>query len=241
MQKGHLMRPFIPLLAVVASGFIYSTSTFAQVTAASDPVGFTTTSLLGASDTLISIPFTRPPEFTGAIQSVSAGTPTGTITAAGTPGWTASQFVYVAGSQPKHYYALIGGGGSLNPKEGRFYPITGNGSNTLTVTTTTASDLSGITANTQVTIIPYWTPATVFPPTDSGVSFTPTSSAPTYKTQIQIADDSAPTISYSLVYYFDGSTSKWRIENVGDPDRGDDVLSPDSFFVIRNDNGAPTL
>ena len=126
MQKGHLMRRFIPLFAVVASGFIYSTTTFAQVTAASDPVGFTTTSLIGSSDTLISIPFTRPPEFTGAIQTAS-GT---TITAAGTPGWTTNQFQYVAGSQPKHYYALIGGGGTSNPKEGRFYPITANGTTT---------------------------------------------------------------------------------------------------------------
>jgi uncharacterized protein (TIGR02597 family) len=238
MSKGHLMRRFIPLLAVVASGFIYSTSTFAQVTAASDPVGFTTTSLLGSSDTLISIPFTRPPAFTGAIQSVAGST----ITVAGTPGWTAgSTFVYAAGSQPNHYYALLGGGGTSNPKEGRFYPVTNNGTNTLTVTTTAANDLTGVTANTQVTIIPYWTVATAFPPTDANISFTPTSSVPTYKTQIRIPDDSAATISYSIVYYFDAATSKWRIESVGDPDRGDDVLSPDSFFAVRNENGAPTL
>lgn len=231
------MSRFIPLFAAVASGLIQCNSAFAQVTAASDPVGFTTTSLLAASDTLISIPFTRPPEFTGAIQTASGIT----ITAAGTPGWSTNQFVYAAGSQPKHYYALIGNGGSSNPKEGHFYPITANGSNTLTVTTTAANDLTGITANTQVTIIPYWTLATAFPASDANVSFTPTSSVATYKTQIEIADDSAPTISYSLVYYFDGNTLKWRVVNVGDPDRGDDVLSPDSFFVVRNQNGAPTL
>jgi uncharacterized protein (TIGR02597 family) len=231
------MSRFIPLFAAFASGLIHCNSVLAQVTAASDPVGFTTTSLLGESDTLISIPFTRPPEFTGAIQTAS-GT---TITAAGTPGWTANQFVYVAGSQPKHYYALIGSGPAPNSKEGHFYPITANGTNSLTVTTTAANDLTGIAANAQVTIIPYWTLATAFPPGDANVSFTPTSSAPTYKTQIEIADDSAPTISYSIVYYFDGNTLKWRIENVVDPDRGDDVLSPDSFFVVRNQNSAPTL
>ena len=232
------MRRFIPLLAVVASGFIYSTSTFAQVTAASDPVGFTTTSLLGASDTLISIPFTRPPEFTGAI-STATGT---TITAAGTPGWAVNQFQYLSSpTQHNHYYALIGGGGSSNPKEGHFYPITANGTTTLTVTTTGANDLTGITANTQVTIIPYWTLATAFPAGDANVSFTPTSSTASYKTQIEIPDDSGPTISYSTVYYFDGGTSKWRVENIADPDRGDDQLSPDSFFVVRNQNSAPTL
>ena len=231
------MSRFIPLFAAFASGLIQCNSALAQVTAASDPVGFTTTSLLGSSDTLTSIPFTRPPAFTGAIQS-AAGT---TITVAGTPGWTAgSTFVYAAGSQPNHYYALIGGGGSPS-KEGHFYPITNNGTNNLTVTTTAANDLTGIAANTQVTIIPYWTPATVFPASDANVSFTPTSSVPTYKTQIMIANDSGPSITYSPIYYFDGGTSKWRIEGVGDPDHGDDQLSPDSFFVIRNDNGAPTL
>jgi len=37
----------------------------AQVTVTTDPVGFTTTTLLGSSDTFVSIPFTRPSEFVG--------------------------------------------------------------------------------------------------------------------------------------------------------------------------------
>jgi uncharacterized protein (TIGR02597 family) len=133
-----------------------------------DSVGFTTTSCLGNSDTYLGIPFTRPPEFTGTVQSGNANT----LTINGTPGWTNNQFVYAAGTQPKHYYVLVGNGGVSNPKEGHIYPVVGNGSNTLNVDTT-FENLTGVTANTQITLIPYWTPATIFPPSDAGVSFTP--------------------------------------------------------------------
>ncbi len=149
------MRQFF--LAVAAITLLLSDTATPQ-SATTDPVGFTTATSLSNSDTLLSIPFTRPPEFTGAIQSVAGSV----ITVAGTPGWTTNQFVYAAGSQPKTYYVLIGAGGASNPKEGHTYPVTANGSNTLTVNTTT-DNLTGITANTQLILIPYWTPATIFP------------------------------------------------------------------------------
>ena len=85
-----------------------------------DPVGFTTTSCLGNSDTYLGIPFTRPPEFTGTVQSANANT----LTVNGAPGWTNNQFVYAAGTQPKHYYVLIGNGGATNLKEGHIYTVT---------------------------------------------------------------------------------------------------------------------
>ena len=67
------------------------------------------------------------------------------------PGWPTNQFVYVAGSQPKTYFVLIGSGETSNPKEGHTSPITGNDSNSLTVDTSGDSP-SGITANTQVMV-----------------------------------------------------------------------------------------
>ena len=91
-------------------------------------VGFTTASLLGESDSAISLPFVRPPVFTGTIQSATGNT----ITVNGGP-WTANQLVYTPGSQPNHYYALIGAAPSANSREGHTYPITANGTNTLTV------------------------------------------------------------------------------------------------------------
>jgi uncharacterized protein (TIGR02597 family) len=220
-------------------------SAVAQTTIATDPVGFATINTLPESDSYISVPFTRPPEFTGGIQTASGNT----ITVAGSPGWTPNQFVYAAGSQSKHYYALIGSGGSTNAKEGRTYPITGNTANTLTVDTST-ENLSGITANTQVVVIPYWSVGTVFPATDANVSFTPSTSSSALKTQVRVPDDTASGINPGplAIYYYsnniDGTTNNVGWRKVGDAntvDHGDDVLLPDSYMVIRQANGAPGL
>ncbi|MBE7158659.1 MAG: TIGR02597 family protein, partial [Rhodospirillales bacterium] len=73
-------------------------------TAATDPVGFTSLSLPVNSDSLISIPFTRPAVFSGAIGSVSGNN----ITVASSPGWMANQYVYAQGVQSNTYYAIIG-------------------------------------------------------------------------------------------------------------------------------------
>ena len=215
----------------------------AQTTVATDPVGFTTVQCLANSDTFVSLPFTRPPEFTGAIESVSGNT----LQVSGTP-WTANQFVYAAGSQPKHYYALIGPAGTTNPKEGHTFPITANGQNSLTLDTA-QEDLSGIAANAQVVVIPYWTLSTVFPTTDQDKSFTPTTSTRSFKTQILIPNYNATGVNqaYSTVYFFsnnvNGSSSNvgWRVVGDNTTDRGDDVLLPDGYLVVRNSGGAPTL
>jgi len=207
----------------------------AQTSVTTDPVGFTTTSCLSSSDTYVGIPFTRPPEFSGTIQSINGST----ITLNGSPGWANNQFVYSQGTQPKHYYVLLGNGGASDPKEGHIYPVAGNGSNTLTVDATT-QNLSGVTANTQITLIPYWTPATVFPASDVGVSFTPTGSPPAYQTLLRVPNYSAPGINqpYAAEYYFNNSSWQ-RISPAGVGD--DDPLLPDGYFVIRNANAAPTL
>ncbi len=241
------MRTLFALTLFFAGLLLLASQSPAQSTATSEPVGFTTTTCLSNSDTFVSLPFTRAPEFVGGISSAAGNI----ITVSGSPNWTTSpkQFVYVAGTQANHYYALIGGGGASNPKEGHYYPITDNGTNTLTVTTTAADDLTGIVANTQVLVIPYWTPATVFPATDANVSFTATTSTATYKTQILIPDRTAGGINLPFLpaYFFsnnvDGTSSNvgWRVVGNNTTNRGDDILPPDSYFVIRNANGAPTL
>jgi uncharacterized protein (TIGR02597 family) len=215
----------------------------AQVTVTTDPVGFTTTTLLGSSDTFVSIPFTRPPEFTGAIASASGRT----ITLVGNP-LSQSQFLY-GGTQHNHYYALIGPISGTGTKEGHTYLVTGNGTGTLTVDTS-HDDLNNIPANTQVEVIPYWTPATIFPASDANVSFTPTTSSSSYQTQIRVPNYSASGINlpYSPVYFFsnnvDGTSNNVGWRSVGDniTDHGDDPLLPDGYFVVRRSSSeAQTL
>jgi hypothetical protein len=63
---------------------------------------------------------------------------------------------------------------------------------------------------------------------------------PTYKTQIRVPDTNAAGINVPFAnYYFSGGA--WKLEGDDVTDRGDDPLFPDSYFVVRNLNGAPTL
>jgi uncharacterized protein (TIGR02597 family) len=227
------------LILFVVAPWLHTSSLVLAQAPTTDPVGFITTSCLARSDTYVSIPFTRPSEFVGTVRSAGGNI----ITINGTPGWSNNQFVYAPSSQPKHYYLLIGNGAATNPKEGHIYQITGNGPNTLLIDAT-SDNSTGIIANTQVTITPYWTLATIFPASDAGVSFTPTSSPPTYQTLLRFPNYSAPGINqpYAAEYYFNNGA--WRLVSDGfnnPPDHGDDPLLPDGFFVVRNANSAQTL
>ena len=230
--KSHLL--------VIAVASIGGPSLPAQTSVTTDPVGFTTTSCLGNSDIYLGIPFTRPPEFTGTVQSANADT----LTINGTPGWAANQFVYAAGTQPKHYYIVIGNGAASNPKEGHIYPVLSNGASTLTVDTA-FDNLTGVAASAKVTLIPYWTPATIFRSSDAGVSFTSTTSPPIYKTELVIPNTWSGGINLApaAIYFFinNGSNVGWRLEGNNSTDHGDDPLLPDSYLIVRNSNGAPTL
>ncbi len=200
---------------------------FAQV--ATDPVGFTTLTCPANADTYTSVPFTRPPEFIGAVSSVSGNT----ITVSGSP-FTANQFVYVAGSQPKTYYVLIGPNSSTNPKEGLSYQVTGNGTNTITVNLN-GDTISSVAANTQILVIPYHTLGSLFPASDANVSFIPSTSQFARQTQILIPNYSAAGIngSAAITYYY--LNNAWR--QFGRPtteDHTDDAMVNGGYFLVRN-------
>ncbi len=228
------------LLSVAAiAGFLIGHAASAQ-SVTTEPVGFITDSLVGNSDTFISLPLTRPAAFVGGIASAAGAT----ISVSGNP-WTANQFVYASGSQPNHYYALIGPATSANPKEGHTYPIVSNTTSSITVALG-QDTVAGIPANAQVSVIPNWSLNTVFPAADANVSFTPTTTAAQYKTQVRVPDVSASGINlpYTTYFYSDNAAPGevgWRLVNDNTTDHGDDALLPDSHFVARNLNGAPTL
>jgi len=72
-----------------------------------------------ASDAALGAPLSRASKFQGVIESISGNT----ITVAGTPGWTANQFVYASGTQPKTDFARIDSGVA---KEGLIATIASN-------------------------------------------------------------------------------------------------------------------
>ena len=66
----------------------------------STPAGFYRLDCLGNSDTIVSIPFSRPETNFSHVQSIAGST----ITVSETPGWLSNQFVYASGTQSNTYY-----------------------------------------------------------------------------------------------------------------------------------------
>ncbi len=286
-----------------------ATQAFSQTTATTDPVGYTALPLQANSDTVVSIPFTRPAAFVGAIGSISSTNGVATITTASSPGWTAGQYKYGQNTQPNTYYAIIGpnlatisgtvsvtngstavtataglssitAGDELivnglaynvasvtndtalvlsraftgstasgqsatydhSPREGVYYTVTDNGTNTLTVNLN-GDSLSTVTSGTTVSLIPYWTLITAFPATDAGISFTASTSTKSRGTLILLPDqvstgtNLAPTSSY---YFLSGAwVSSSTATTAYAPN--DTILPPTTYFIVRNVSSATTF
>jgi uncharacterized protein (TIGR02597 family) len=222
-------------LAASLAVFIASAGLLKAQTAVTDPVGFLNVTLTGSSDTLVSIPFTRPAEFVGQVASVSGSV----ITISGTPGWTVNQFAYVSGTQPKTYYAILGNNPSTNPKEGRLFTVVANGTGSLTLNLN-GEDISGVAASTPVSVIPYWTLATVFPATSASTSFI-TSSLVSKKTEIYMPNFSGTGINLTAakVYFF--YNNAWRQSGrASSESHDDDVILPGTYFKVRQNSGTST-
>ena len=218
--------------AAVGTSLSFAEFAAAQATVATDPVGFASVQCLANSDTFVSVPFSRPPEFVGSAQAVSGNT----FTVSGSP-WTANQFVYAAGSQPKTYFLLIGSGA----KEGSYYTITSNGANTVTVDLE-GEDISAVQAGAQILVVPYATLASVFPPSDANVSFSPSPNQFNRQTQILIPNYNGTGInlSTSATYYF--LNGAWRkFGSATSENFNDQPFLNNGYFIVRNAATATSL
>jgi len=188
---------------------------------ATEPSGFSNLTLLGNSDTIVSLPFTRPRAACGLVDS-SAGT---VVQVKGSPAWSNNQFVYSSGVQTDSYYFKVRSG----LKEGSAYTITASGPNTLTLDMA-GDNLNGLSANDRFEIIPYWTLATVFP---GGAGIHESLSDLVHKSEVLVFDLNYAGInpSASKTYFF--YQGNWQQTGSGEV-RNDDVLWPDAYFIVRH-------
>jgi uncharacterized protein (TIGR02597 family) len=200
-----------------------------------DPVGFVTLTTLSNSDTIFSTPLARAEAFRGSVGSlgsvtVTATNSTVTVTAGSTPGWTASAFVYVSGTQSNTYYLRFRTGA----KAGSYFTVTANTTDTLTLDL--AGDLiTGATAGDEFALIPYWTLGTVLPPSAVGTAFEASGTVGSRKTEIFFPDSTSAGINLapSATYFF--LNSAWRkFGSLATISFNDAVLVPDSYVKIRN-------
>lgn len=196
----------------------------AQVVTA--PVGFVSVTVPAASDAALGAPLSRAEEFQGVIQSISGNT----ITVAGTPGWTANQFVYASGAQPKTYFARIDTGA----KEGLIATIASNTTGSLTVTLPSGEDLTNVSTNEalvspatvgdSISIAPYWTIGTLISGAIPGTQIL------TIPKNVAGTNLAVSTFTFNGTNWINGST----ISN-------DVTLAPGEGVLIRNNSTATAL
>lgn len=124
-------------------------TSFAQTTVYTDPVGFVNVTVKAQSDAVLSVPLQRSAVFMGSASAVNTGASTVTLSSAPTlPANTTCALLFASGA-----------------KEGMFAKITSLNGAVATVTLNAGDDLTGIVSGDKVTIMPYWTPATLVPST----------------------------------------------------------------------------
>ena len=194
-----------------------------------DVGGFIKLSLPGNSDSIVALPFTRPPAASATISTVSSNT----VTAVVSPGWSPNQFVYSAGAQTNTYYARIDSGAQA----GWIFPITANSTNAVQLDTSIAP-LSA-TAGDFFSIVPYWTLASAFANTN-GIFASPTPGNRLTEILIQDSVSAGINLSSTKIYFLNSGI--WKLVGDGSANHNDDILPPFAHFIIRqNTNANATL
>lgn len=153
----------------------------------------------------------------GVVQSASGSN----ITVADAA-WTANQFVFNAGSQPKHYVVAITSGAAA----GKRFDITANTTNRLTVNRAGVS-FSGISAGTRVSIFAKWTLDLLFP---NGLGLSA-------GTEVILPADLTGTIASAPAYQYRSDLNRWVNTANTAVDAGGTVIPFGNYVVIKQDSG----
>lgn len=211
-----------------------------------DPVGYYTLTIQGASDNVLSLPMMRDAVFTGTVGSATITANTfGVVSGTSSPGWTASQFKYTPPGQPMTYYVEFTSGAL----KGLYFKIEDNGTGSLTIDNE-GVDLSAnqaipgnvagkLTAGDSLKIRPYWRLKDVFEVGGQPiVEAYPVEGAvrddiliPNYTT---VAINKSPN---TILYYLQGVG--WQKAGNEGEDYGNFILRPNEAFIVRRRNAAP--
>lgn len=193
----------LPLVAISALVAAFSGSANAENVVYLNPVGCLPVKIPAASDAALGAPLSRASEYQGVIQSISGNE----ITVASAPKWAAGRWVYAQNAQPKTYYMRIDSGA----KEGLVATITASSDSSFTVklpegetladVSSNASPLAPAVAGDSISIVPFWTPATLIKGVATGTQIL---RYPTSKAGINLIASTVYT--YSGVNWMQGTT-----------------------------------
>jgi uncharacterized protein (TIGR02597 family) len=183
--------------------------------------GFQRLTLPGNSDSYVSTPFARPAAATAVVQSVAGSV----ITVKGVLPWQPNRFVNGGAPGDDTYYVLIVSGAGA----GSSFPVTANTASSLTV------DLDGdtlsVAANDRLAIIPFWTLGTLFPG-GTGVHVSPSTAE--IRTEIILPDLNAPSLTGGVPRTFYCLGGDWVEEGQAPVAKNNQVILPDSLFIVRH-------
>jgi len=203
----------------------------------SDPIGFNKVTCLSNSDTVVGVPF----RLQGSLNAKLASAP---VTNGDSATLTLTATTLTAGAFTRHYVKFTSGG-----KDGYWYDITGNTTNTLTVNLN-GDNLAGTATGDAVLIAEFWTLDTLFPPANATESPTTTghaivsspSTSPRFrKTQVLLPNVATPdgiNQAPSKICYITGG--QWVAADAS-ANPGGTILWPDSYLIIRHPGSITTF
>jgi len=228
---------FVITVGLVSAAIAYQASAQNVYT---PPVGFYTAACTNGSDSLVVVPFSQIPAFSGTVAAIPGST--NEITVSGSPSWAANVWATpttpngylpyyvqvvsnVAGTYVGAYYTVIG-----NDTAGDLYVGFANGG------LASDNDLSGIAAGDYIQIIPFWQLGSVFTNGQGYVASTSSGSAGRH-TLVLFPDLSSATINKAAVaqyYYFNNAWRRSSPPITAASNFNDVVIAPDQYVTVRN-------
>lgn len=221
------MKSLRTLLATATVLCAAATLASAQTTVTTAPVGFVSvTCKANNTDTFLSVPLAHAADYVGTISAApTLNGAIATVVASGTtsPGWTANQFAGL-------WYVKFTSG-SLN---GKFFTITANADNSISFDT--AGDTVTAAANgDQFSVTKYWTLGDLFPvATQTTLVQSPSTLLFQRKSSLFIPDTVSSGINLAPTLKFFITSTGWKQDTTGYPDATNQILSPDTYFIVRH-------
>lgn len=208
-----------------------------QTTAYTTPVGYVTLNIPASADSTITPPLSKAPLLQGLSTAVA-----GNVVTLASTGVSDGAFINGGSNLNAKTYLLVRSGALA----GLRFPVTGNTATTVTVDGGSASLQSqGLAIGDQLSVVPYWTLATLFP---GGAGVGASSDIYDPQAYILVSDQSSvgPNRGAAKLFFFangnDGNPVGWR--DLADPEGAvqDTVaLDPSITYTIRTGSVAQTV
>ncbi|MDF1862616.1 MAG: TIGR02597 family protein [Verrucomicrobiales bacterium] len=191
----------------------------------SSAVGHNTIVCAGGSDTVVSVPFHRPP----GIRSAVAGNPVVSASSA-TISYQAERILSEGElSDEPHYLRFTSG-----TRSGRSYSVSSHGPDSITIEVGD-DDLAGVTSDDSFQVIPYWTLASLFPKeTQSTIHVSGGKLAPTRKSRVLFFDEVSQGFGLAPDQVYFLTAEGWFRSDRGFPAADDAIIPPGKAFVVRH-------